>query len=468
MLALAPGLWYARLSAWRAQEGAIDVIRMRAGLTLISIAALLAAGALTTSALADTAATTTTLGPTGTTGAGGTTSAEDPGAQQAATCATPQLKGLPKKPKFTNATINFALTNMTPGSTFILSAGNIEVYGSTVNQSTFKDKFQLPDQGRQDRNIMITAIVDANCTNAPWKLQKRIKYDAVTPPAAPPVAPPAGAPVTGTAAPAPGAPVPTPAPVKPLKLPKPITKRLPRTGPPPSQLAWMTPVDGAARVDRLAGPALGRLERKVEKAQSTNALFGLGIVVALFALIGFGGFVLFRHRDDTEFERAMTEQLKHLEEGDPGLESAEDPMADPLTTSEEAPFADHTEDPTEPLHANGAPVAAAPANGEPHSPEQLAAHRAAVEAELERILSEAGVQAELEGILVDARNEAERQGIAIDPDLMLQTLCEEINGSARLSDPKRAELLNVFSSIIAEEAQQEAHAAPAEAEKVPQ
>jgi hypothetical protein len=444
---------------------------MRAGLTLISIAALLAAGAPVASALAEPA-TTTAVGTTGTTGTGGTTSAEEnTGAQQAATCATPQLKGLPKKPKFTNATIHFKLTNMTPGSTLLLSAGNIEVFGMTVNSSTFKDKFQLPDQGRRDRSIMITAIVDGNCANAPWKLQKRIKYDAVTPPAAaPPAAPPVGAPTTGAQAQAPISPVPTPAPVKPPKLPKPITKQLPRTGPSPSQLAWMTPVDGAARVDRLAGPTLGRLERKVEKAKSTNALFGLGIVVGVFAIVGLGGFALFRRRDDTEFERAMTEQLKHLEEGDPGLESAEDPTAEPFPPAEEAPFADDTQPVTEALHVNGAAAEPAHANGaaaEPHTPEELAEHRAAVEAELERILNEAGVHAELEGILLDARNEAERQGLALDPDLIMQTLCDEINGSARLSDLKRAELRTVFSSIIAEEAQPDVQVPAADTEKVP-
>ena len=448
---------------------------MRAGLTSITIAALLAAGALATSALAEPV-TTTAVGPTGTTGVDGTTIAQDvPPAQQAAICTTPKLGGLPKKPVFTNGTVNFKLTNMTPGSNFLLSAGNIEVYGATVNGTSFKNKFQLPDQGRKDRRINITAIVDGNCANAPWKLQKKIKYDAVTAPAAaPPGTPPAAAPTPAAQAPVP--PVPAPAAIKPPKVPKqkPITEKLPQTGPPPSQLAWMTPVDGAARVDRVAGPALGRLERKVEKAKSDNALLGLGIVVVLFAIGGWGGFLAFRHRDDTEFERAMTEQLKHLEEGDPGLEFAEDPMAEPFSSTE-APFADPTpevfEPPTEPLHANGAaPAIAAHANGaapEEHTPEQLAEHRAAVEAELQRILNDAGVEAGLEGILLDARHEAERQGIAIDPDLIMQTLCDEINGCAQLSDMKRDELRSVFSNIVAEEAHNGAAHAPAAPEKVP-
>ena len=93
--------------------------------------------------------------------------------------------------------------------------------------------------------------------------------------------------------------------------------------------------------------------------------------------------------------------------------------------------------------SNGAPV---------QSEAEVAQHRAEVEGELQRILNEAGVHAELEGILMDARHEAERHGIALDPELIMQALCEEINGSAKLSDPKRAELRAMFAEIAAEEA----------------
>ena len=99
----------------------------------------------------------------------------------------------------------------------------------------------------------------------------------------------------------------------------------------------------------------------------------------------------------------------------------------------------------------------------------LSEHRAEVEAELGRILNEAGLEAELEGILGDAREEAERHGIALDADLMVQALCEEINGSAKLSDPKRAELRNMFAEIIAEESHHvsaEAQHVPADGEKI--
>ena len=169
---------------------------MRAGFTFLISAAFLVTGTPVALALTDPAAETAT----GTTGAASGTmgaAAGTTGAQQSTTCPTPVLKGLPKTPKFTNATINFKLTNMTVGSAFMLKAGEIEVYGNTATATTVKDKFQLPHQGATDRKIMITAIIDVtNCENAPWKLQKAIKYNAVTTPApaTPEATPPAGAP----------------------------------------------------------------------------------------------------------------------------------------------------------------------------------------------------------------------------------------------------------------------------------
>ena len=52
----------------------------------------------------------------------------------------------------------------------------------------------------------------------------------------------------------------------------------------------------------------------------------------------------------------------------------------------------------------------------------------------------------------------------------LQALCEEINGSAKLSEQKRSELRTMFADIIAEEAGHvpaEVEKVPAEVEKVP-
>jgi hypothetical protein len=401
-------------------------------LTFVILAALLAAGAPATLALADA------LGPAGTTAAGTT------GAQSATTCPTPRLSGLPKSAKFTNATIHFKLTNMTVGATYLISAGQGEVLGGAAQTPTVKDKFLLPDQGAKSHKVKITAIVDTpNCANAPWKLQKQIHYKAVV--AATPAPPAATTPPASTAPATPAKPTPaaTPTPVKPVKV-KPVKlpwQIRPKVGTPLSLRTYLVPLDGASRlVQRLTPPQLSRLERKVDRAKSNHALLGLGIVGALFIASTFAGLWAFVRRDEIEFEAAMSYQLKHLEEGDFSLVAGEDESdGPPLPPTEEAPFADPA----------AAPAAEAPAP----TPEELARQHAEVEQELQRILTEAGVEAELQGILADARNEAERQGVAFDPDLMLQVLCDELNGSAKLSDDKREQLRTMFATIIAEETQ---------------
>ncbi len=448
------------------------MIRMRVGLITLISAALLTAGAQAAFALP-----TTTSDSTGATaGAQQSTTPADAagttGAQQATACPTPRLKGLPKNPKFTNATIHFTLTGMTSGASYLVRAGAAEVLGRAATGHVVKDQFLLPDQGTLSKKLMITVIVDSqNCDNAPWKLQKAIRYKAVAAPVAP-AAPKVPAAPKAPAAPATShAPVPalTKAPaVKAPKLPKPITELLPQSGPPPSRRAWLTPIDNGSRLDtKLSAPELNRLERKTQKAQSSQALLGLGIVGGLFFLSAIGGFMAFRRRDEASFEKAQVEQLKHLEEGDPGLGYAEDPQA-PGIPMEEAPFADEAalgEPAAVGAEGNGA---TADLNGASTreidvAPVDLSQHRAEVEAELQRILHEAGLEAELQGVLADARAEAERSGIELDPELMLQALCEEIDGSAKLADTKRAELREMFAGIVAEEAQQ----AAAHGEKVP-
>ena len=438
------------------RRGKIALTRKRAGLILLLSAALPASGAQVAFAALDPADQS----------AAGTT-----GAQQSTSCPTPQMSGLPKRAKVTNAKIHFKLTNMTVGASYLIKAGSGEVTAGVASESTLRSSFLLPGQGVKDEKIFITAVIYLErCDNAPWKLQKKIGYRSTTPatppatPAAPatPVAPARPAKPAG-ANPGRGAPI-TPKPIKlpKVKTPKPITQRLPQSGSPPSRRTWLTPLDGGARLDqKLTAPDLGRLERKVEKASSTHALWGLGIVAVILTAATLGGFMAFRRRDELEFERAQTEQLKHLEEGDPGTGFSEDPDA-PLAPAEQAPFAEDPEPPaTEPLvpAASASSAAAQQTVGQ----EELERHRKEVEAELERILNEAGIEAELEGILLDARAEAERFGIELDPDLMLQALCEEINGSAKLSDTRRDELRVMFAGILAEEAQH----APAAAETVP-
>ena len=395
---------------------------------------------------------------------------------------------------------------------------------ATAVASTEKNEFLLPDQGTHDGKVVITAIVDVeNCENAPWKLQKKIHYNTATAPAAAPGAPAAGAPAAGTA----GASVkvPTPKPIS-RKLPKPITQQLPNTGPPPQRRAWLTPIDSGARLDqKLQAPVLSRLDQKTDEANSTNALIGLGIIGGLFAISTVGGFIAFRRRDEVQFEAAMTEQLKHLEEGDPGYEFGGDLDEGPPIVAEEAPFAEGVAPPAEVL---GEPIAAEPARPSrrrasrrrasrrrPSSPKPsrlrprrirpsfppprrgrasrdradrgtgrrerrvsggAGARQASRASTGQRSRPSSGGSSTKPGSRQSSRTssatpgrEAERHGIALDADLMVQALCEEINGSAKLSDPKRAELRNMFAEIIAEESHHvsaEAQHVPAEGEKI--
>jgi hypothetical protein len=434
------------------------VTRMRAGLMVLILPAFLATGAQASSGV---------LADTGTTGA--------TGAQTATTCPTPKLK-VPKRPLFTNATVKFKLTNMTKDAGYVIKAGNTEVWGGAAAGATVKGQFLMPYQGAKDSKTSIAAVIDLDaCENAPWKIQKKVEYQAATTPAAATPTTPAtpATPPPAAVTPAKPTPTPTPTPIKPVKLPKPITQRLPDMGPKPGLRAWLPPTDGGSRIEqRIEPPKLGRLERKADEASSTHALVGIAIVFVLFAIATVAALAIFRRRDEIQFERALGEQLKHLEEGDPGLEFADqDPSTEPIPAAEVALFAAPAaeaaaateaappaelpaEAPTEvpietpaeaPTEALPQPVAANGTNGTP------AEHRAEVEAELQRVLDDAGLQAELQGILAEARSEAERQGIAIDTDVMLQALIEEINGSTELSDAARTQLRSKFEQIIAAE-----------------
>jgi hypothetical protein len=97
------------------------------------------------------------------------------------------------------------------------------------------------------------------------------------------------------------------------------------------------------------------------------------------------------------------------------------------------------------------PVEAHAENGNGTPP---AFHREEVEAELQRVLAEAGLDAQLEGILSDARELAAEQGLALDSDVILQAICDELNGTAALSESRRTDLRTMFKNIIAEEARE--------------
>ena len=460
---------------WR--RGRIFVTRMRVCLTLLISVAFLGAGPQSSFAVLDPTAGSA-AGPAATTPAGsaaGTTGAQ----QSAATCPTPRLKGLPKTPQPANAVVPFKLTGLIAGAQYVLRVADFEVTGGVASGSVVKNKFTLfdpggesrqgPDRGRGRYRCLQQRSVEAS-------EEHRVQGSPGPGSAPAPATPAPGAPAAAVpSAPAKVAPVP---PIKLPKVQKPVTQRLPDAGPPPSRRTWLTPLDSGARLDqKLSLPALSRLEQKKETANSSNALVGLGIVAAILTLAGGAGFLVFSRRDKVLFERAQTEQLKHLEEGDPGVGFSEDPDA-PMAPAEAAPFAAAavpiptdpisteplpTEDEaTEPLPTEPAPTEPPPTEPTPTQPLPVGAHpngappgerHAQVEAELQRILTEAGLEAGLDGILVDARAEAERSGVALDQDLMLQALCDELNGSPTLSNTRRDELRSMFAAIIAEEAQ---------------
>jgi hypothetical protein len=413
------------------RKGRITVTRVRAGLIFLLTAAFLVGGAQASYALLPDGTEQSAVGTTG--------------AQTSVNCPNPRMVGLPKKPKFTNATVRLRLINVTAGENYLIKAGDGEVYaGQMPDNKPVKVSFQLPDQGTKDRTLPITAIVASDqCANAPWKLEKKIRYKAVNTPAPAGAVPPAATPTPAPATAKPATPA-TPLPATKLpKLPKILNpaSKLPPAGPALNIRAWMTPLDGGSRVDQLPpGPQLSRTERKADKAKSSSALMGLGISFLVLVVATAAGFLAFKRRDEVNLDAALGALPQHLEEGDPGLVNrSEEPATEPLA-----------------VEAAGVGLQAPPGEGE-HAGENGEAvngeHRAQVEAELQRMLNEAGVHAELEGILADARAEAARQGIRMDPDLMLQALCQEMNGSATLSDPARSELLTKFQEIIAEESQ---------------
>ena len=135
------------------------------------------------------------------------------------------------------------------------------------------------------------------------------------------------------------------------------------------------------------------------------------------------------------------------------------PAPEPVTPAPKAaepePAAPQPTPAPPPAASNGVPANGVPANGAPAPPNgrqpQHESYRAEVETELQRILNDAGLHAEVDGILADAKAEAERQGVPIDSELMLQALCEETNGAAKLSDSTKGELESRFRRIVAEE-----------------
>ena len=170
----------------------------------------------------------------------------------------------------------------------------------------------MPNLGEKRRQARLVAVLanDA-CENSPWKLTQKMGYRPPAPVQAPPVVPQGttGAGTTGAATTTPVTPV-TPkaiAPVKPVK-PVPIPKE-----PGKDVRTWVTPLDPATRVsERPPKPPLSvdPSDRKVEDANSSEALLGL---LGLFILVGgitAVSWARFRRHDDTELAALLNPEGK--------------------------------------------------------------------------------------------------------------------------------------------------------------
>jgi hypothetical protein len=384
------------------------------------------------------------------------------GAQTTSACPEPRLKGLPKHATKVNATVPFKITGMTQGTDYLIKFGRGEVQSGAVAQTgTVKNTFKVPEQGPKSRKIAVVAIVsNTQCENSPWKLTKKLRYKGVPLPetATPPATAPTQTPVPTTP---PNSAIPTPG-GKPVKPPTPASTlpKLPPKGPLLTIRTWLTPLDGGSRLDKPpTPPELSRTERRAEKASSSAALVGLAGLFVLLGVSVIGGLVVLKRRDDVLIEEAMGVLPQHLDEGSPDMHEGEEPETAPLhingaAASEPAPEA------VPAAEVVPEPVLAGNGNGQP-SP---AHHRAQVEAELQRLLTEAGVEAELGGIIAEAKAEAERSGVAIDSDVIVRALTDELNGVAALSESKRAGLRSMFAEIVAEETSR----ATEDAERVPE
>jgi hypothetical protein len=439
-------LWYPQLTRGIPGRESVNVTRMRVCIFVIVTAAFLVAGAQVAFGV---------VGPTGPAASVGATGAQ----QSTVVCPEPRLAGLPPRPKFTNATIHFKLLNMSQGSGYLVRAGKAEVLAGGADQNgTIKNSFLLPDQGVKSRTIPIEVVVaNDQCENSPWKLVKKIQYKAV-PQAATPTpgnakAPAAAQPNTpAPKKPAVATPVAPVKPVTPVKPVKPLSNlpKLPPKGPSLKVRAWMNPLDGGSRLVQVPlGPKLSRTERRADKANSSSALIGLG---GLFLACGLGaivGLALLKRKDEIVIADAFGVLPQHLEEGSPDMPDEVHAGEEPDTEQLSAHILQ-----TVPAAAPIEPAAVDPEGNGNGSP---TVHREEVEAELQRLLAEAGLDTQLEGILSDARELAAEQGLALDSDVILQAICDELNGTAALSESKRSDLRTMFKDIIAEEAREAEH-----------
>jgi hypothetical protein len=384
------------------------------------------------------------------------------------------------------------LSSVAPGSEYLLKVNGLEQKSGKAKTDKVSRKFRMPDLGaKQGKAHLVMVVANDACENSPWKFKQTMGYR-------PPVAQtPALTPAQTQTQTQTQTPAPTPAPVSAPKPVKPVVPKVPAVPhePPKGAKAWITPKDSLSRSEEKApqpaANAIPRLERKTDKANSNAALFGLGGVFILIGGISAIAWTRFRRYDDAQLAQLLsstgkieklpsmlddsavdlhvtsggtvaTDAAAHYDQapagqrpGDPAPKRAKQVsvkgLVVPPAQKPPAP-ATPSEAPTEKQHiAPVVPTGAPPkVNGNGSHPETHT-YREEVEAELQRVLSEAGLDTELQGILSDARAEAERQGVSLDSDLIMRALCGEVNGSARLSDTAKGELKQRFQRIADEE-----------------
>ena len=424
----------------------------------------------------------------------------------AQTCSEPSMGPLPAKAK-AGKKLRLHLTGMTPGGEYLLKVRDWELLAGVAAGDTVTRRFKMPDFGAQSQRVNVVVITAHDlCDNSPWKLKQPINFVAPAPkPAATPKPRVKPAPASPAPTPKPSAAVKPqrparPQPVKPVHTPaaKPAAKQQPQQPVIPAALpknarAWITPFDPEVRAETLPkDPILPPSLRPVDPAKSTFALVALGSALAFIALIAGIALYVLNRRDSAAISKAEEEGRLpyHLsdKELEPEIARIRDRIApkrrrlafltmpsvlrrkrvpkkrraralpEPILqepAAHLAPVAGEEEDTlvTNGAHANGLGEPVGTNGNGSHGVDETVPgeHRARLEAELQTILNEAGIPGELDGILAEARDEAERQGVAVDPELMLQALCGEVNGSASISGDARSQLMAKFQEIVAEE-----------------
>jgi len=258
----------------------------------------------------------------------GATTVVDPaaGTQAVSSCPEPKMAKLPRK-KQVGSKVVVKASGVTVGAQWLLRIDGHDWAAGNADSDKIRYEGQLSDFGLRPRKLDVELVLaNESCENSPWKLTRKIGYagrfnGALTDPNAPKqpaTQTPAQTPDTAANGANPGAVTPAapklviPKPVKPKKI-EPLT--VPTDG-----RIWVTPTDITAHsTDQPKNPKLPRAELKVDDAQSTSALVGLGVMfIAIAIAIGVG--LVFLNRKDMAGDAAAEEGRlpSHLDTSDIG------------------------------------------------------------------------------------------------------------------------------------------------------